>query len=409
VLRPAEHFVTVSSQLYFCGAPIRLDSYNRCQFACSYCFSRARVDSTASSGLRQANPKAFAKRLARVSRGDVRSALDEFLHARVPIQLGGMQDPFSPWERQHGVTIRLLEVLRDWDYPTIISTKGDLWLADPYAKLVGTMNTYVRVSAAGIEEERRSKVDVGCGSFESVLQRITRGRNAGIQVALRIQPVVPGSEAAALEMAERAAASGAMQVSFEYLKMPSEDLPRESARLQRATGRDVWTVMKERGVTRVGRDYTLTAESKLAFLTSAKAVCRRRGVWFGAGDTEFIPCSDGAGCCNGSSLFLKRSRSFAANLVGVIASRATGELIRFRDLEQFWRPAGNVHHYLNSNSRTRSADRKLSSWMALVAHRWNGSVGPYSPTFFWGVSWTGKFDRDGYRIYRRENSGLPDA
>jgi DNA repair photolyase len=107
-----KHFATISSQVYFCSSPIRLDSYNRCQFGCTYCFSRSRSFDTSRPGLTVANPAAFSDRMARVSQGKIQSAFDEFLAARVPIQLGGLQDPFGSIELKHQVTLELLRVLR---------------------------------------------------------------------------------------------------------------------------------------------------------------------------------------------------------------------------------------------------------------------------------------------------------
>jgi hypothetical protein len=38
-----------------------------------------------------------------------------------------------------------------------------------------------------------------------------------------------------------------------------------------------------------------------------------------------------------------------------------------------------------------------------MSYRWNGGKGPYSPAFFYGVTWRGEYDNDGYKIYRFEN------
>jgi len=395
-------FVTVTSQLFFCASPIRLDSYSRCQFGCVYCFARARTRSIRGTGVKEANPRAFGKRLERVAAGKTESALDEFLKARVPIQFGGMQDPFSEWEESKRTSLKLLEVLRHYDYPTIISTKGNVWLTHSYARVLRSTNCFVRISAAAIEESRRPNVDIGAGSYEAVLERIKRSRDLGIPIALRIQPVIPGSERVALDMAGRAGAAGAGQVSFEHLKVASENIVSESRRLFRATGRDVWGLMTAKGLTRVGKDYTLTAAAKVDFLRSARSLCRRLGVSFGAGDTEFIHQSDGVGCCNGSTWFLREAQQFTANFSGVLSQKRSGDLISFSDLRKEWSPGGNVHRYLTSNSRARDQSGRFSSWLSLLAHRWNGGIGPYSPAFFWGVRWTGKYDRQGFRIYRYE-------
>src|SRR5215472_1108197 len=135
-----KHFATVSSQLYFCSSPIRLDSYNRCQFGCTYCFSRNRSLDTSLPGLKIANAVSFGDRLARVAQGRIRSAFDEFLAKRVPIQLGGLQDPFSGLEINHGTSLELLKILSQYKYPTIISTKSTLVAKEPYISRLKKMN-----------------------------------------------------------------------------------------------------------------------------------------------------------------------------------------------------------------------------------------------------------------------------
>ena len=394
------HFSTVTSQLYFCSSPIRLDSYNRCQFGCLYCFSRKRGLANAVDGLKQANPLAFRQRLERVNRGVIRSGFDEFLAQRIPIQLGGMQDPFSPMEIDRRVTLELMSILADFNYPTLISTKGSLLLEPKYISKLQEMNVLVRLSAAGVSEKYRSSVDVGCSPFEETLRKITALRYAGLPCSLRIQPVIPGFENSALEMASRAVAAGVSHISFEYLKLGTESLKKDTTRLARAVNTNVWRKMKAKGVTRLGRDYTLTKQSKSDFVFKAKKECKALKVYFGAGDTEFIHLSDGNGCCNGSSLFLKNSKQFLSNYVGAVSDKKFGDLIFFDHLKKQWYPKGNIHHYLTTNSRARIKSNIYPSWLALIAYRWNGDTSPYSPDFFWGVEWTRKFDNKGFKIYQ---------
>src|SRR5262245_40227297 len=145
-----KHAVSVSGQIFFCAAPIRLDAYDGCQFGCVYCFSRRRARRWASKGVHAANSKAFEQRLKRVAEGNYLSALDEFRAIRVPIQLGGLHDPFTPREKSSGVTYRLLRILSDFNYPTLISTKGELVADTQYVSLLRQMNVVVRFSAAGV-------------------------------------------------------------------------------------------------------------------------------------------------------------------------------------------------------------------------------------------------------------------
>lgn len=405
------HFTTVTSQLYFCSSPIRLDSYNRCQFGCVYCFSRKRGLANSTDGLKSGSAQAFCRRLDRIQSGHVQSGLDEFLQNRIPIQFGGMQDPFSPMEQKHMVTLDLMKILRDHKYPTLISTKGDLFRLNKYENVLSSMNVLVRLSAAGVSEQFRSSVDVGCSSFAKTLEKIRRLSALGLPVSLRIQPVIPGFEDDALRMAEEATDAGVSHISFEYLKIGSENFDVDAKRTSKAVNRDVWEHMRQMGTKKIGRDYTLKTEAKAPFVFRAKAQCKQLGVAFGAGDTEFIHLSDGSGCCNGSSLFLDQANQFQCNYVGVISNKNEGDQIQFGELQDMWHPSGNIHHYLTTNSRSRDTRESYPSWIALLAYRWNGGRSPYSPMLFWGVDWTGDFDSNGFKIYKylgKFHAGMSD-
>jgi len=62
----------------------------------------------------------------RVQKGEIASALDEFILKRIPFQLGGMSDPFSSIEEKAGVTLEFIKILNEFNYPFIISTKGTM-------------------------------------------------------------------------------------------------------------------------------------------------------------------------------------------------------------------------------------------------------------------------------------------
>jgi len=46
------------------------------------------------------------------------------------VALSGVTDPYQPAERKYGLTRRILEILRDNDFPVHIVTKSDLVLRD---------------------------------------------------------------------------------------------------------------------------------------------------------------------------------------------------------------------------------------------------------------------------------------
>lgn len=397
-----KHSLSVTGQIYFCSAPIRLDSYDTCQFGCVYCFSRDRSRAWASKGIHQANAKALSLRLERVARGEVRSAVDEFLARRVPLQLGGLQDPFTPMEAGLGVTRELLSVLREFQYPTLISTKGSLPVSEPYLSLLAGMNVVVRLSAAGIPESLRSIVEPRSEGFAATIRVLEALGGNGIVSGLRIQPIFPGYEEEALEMAEAAAAAGVKQLSFEYLKVPGESVDTEIAAASRALGYDIVERMRGLGVVRLGPDWMLSKDVKRPFVRRARSLSHGVGVKFGAGDTEFIPWSDGNGCCGASELTQEGANHFTANFVGAIRASLgrPDKRISFDLLADLWSPEQSVGNYMDWRRRIPPDKRDgRSDWLALMGRRWNGGKSPYSPAFFDGVVATDEVDESGFRVY----------
>lgn len=397
-----KHSLSVTGQIYFCSAPIRLDSYDTCQFSCVYCFSRDRSRAWASKGIHQANPKALALRLERVARGEVRSAVDEFLARRVPLQLGGLQDPFTPMEAELGVSRELLTVLRDFQYPTLISTKGSLAVSEPYLSLLGEMNVVVRLSAAGIPESLRRIVEPRSQGFAATIRILEALGERGIVSGLRIQPIFPGYEEEALEMAKAAAAADAKQLSFEYLKVPGESVDTEIAAASKALGYDIVERMRGLGIVRLGPDWMLSRDIKRPFVRRARSLSHELGVKFGAGDTEFIPWSDGNGCCGASELTQKGANHFTANFVGAIRASLgrADKRISFDMLADLWSPEHSIGNYMDWRRRIPPDQRDgRSDWLALMGRRWNGGKSPYSPAFFDGVVATNEVDESGFRVY----------
>ena len=168
-------------------------------------------------------------------------------------------------------------------------------------------------------------------------------------------------------------------------------------------GFNIYDKMVERGIKKIGRDYVLSSEAKWPFLLKALSICHQNNISFGAGDTEFIHLSDGDGCCNGSSQYLRNANQFKSNYTGILKGIENEKKIKFSDITRQWHPELNVHRYLNKNSRVRLDNANDSSWISLIGYRWNGYGGPYSPEFFKGVTWENELDEDGNKIYTYRN------
>src|SRR5262249_7310028 len=89
------------------------------------------------------------------------------------------------------------------------------------------------------------------------------------------------------------------------------------------------------------------------------------------------------------------------NLVGAIkaALRRPDRRVMFGEIERRWSPKRPVSTYLSTRSRTKAPGAKRTDWVSLMAYRWNGENGPYSPAYFDGVVWKGEVDRRGFRVF----------
>jgi DNA repair photolyase len=252
-----EYALSISSQFPFCGIPLRLDTYSDCQFACRYCFAASRGGATAKRPMQMADPQIFRRRMKRVSSGRASSAVDEMLVQRIPIHFGGLSDPFSPLELQHRRTLAFLEVLYEYKYPTILSTKGDAVVHKDYVKLLQEKNFLVQISISINDDILSSEIDRGAPVTSRRIENLNQLSAANVQTAVRMQPLIPSLEASAFELLLRVANAGAKHVSVEYLKLPVEHEWGHRDRLSSAMGFDLSKFYSESSSVRMGREWVL--------------------------------------------------------------------------------------------------------------------------------------------------------
>lgn len=125
-----------TSQFTICSNPVRMDLYNRCKFGCVYCFAENRQDDVVVS----VDTKIYIDNLRNSLIGNGKDSFSVMIRQGWPVHIGGMSDPFPPRERYTHSTFSALEVLSEYNYPAIISTKSDLLLhCNDYVDLISDM------------------------------------------------------------------------------------------------------------------------------------------------------------------------------------------------------------------------------------------------------------------------------
>ena len=394
-----KYYIALTSQLPFCSVPLRIDTYSKCQYSCAYCFSRARGGASGSTGNQEIKPEALRRRLARVSNGKCEGAVEQFLERRIPLQLGGMNDPFSPWENQKAKTYQTLCILNEFDYPTIISTKGTMSSKPKYARVLSNGNFYVRVSASLAEPSISAELERGVPAFCERMSVCADLASQDIPVSLRLQPVVPGYENQVSQIVEAARRSGVRHVTAEYLKLPLERNSRHSAFLERVLP-GIYERYRGWGAKRIGRELVLPSVRKKSGLFEIRRVVSEAGMSYGFADNEFLYLNPFKSCCNGADLFLRDASFFEANILGMIKRQSVGKSIRFGLSKEDWVPSDSVFSHLNSHSRgSRQYLAPRERYVEFLRSKWNGSSIRGGPSDYWGIVDSGEVDEEGNKVF----------
>ena len=199
-----------------------VNPYRGCEHGCIYCFARpSHAFLNLSPGLD------FETKL--IARPGIGAVLARELSAKgycvQVVAIGTNTDPYQPIEAKHGVMREVLEVLRDFNHPVAITTKGtlverDLDILAPMAAL-GLAR--VGVSITTLDAGLSRKMEPRAAAPVRRLATIRRLTDAGVPVRVMVAPVVPGLTDHEVEPILQAAHdAGAVAASFIMLRLPRE-------------------------------------------------------------------------------------------------------------------------------------------------------------------------------------------
>lgn len=378
----------ITSQFCFCALPIRLDTYRGCGFMCTYCFARFRGGNLPSDQVLPANADSIAEQFRRALERPGRrvSVVGQFLRRGVPIHFGGMSDPLQPAELRYRVTEKVLRLLSEYSYPTVLSTRSLLVVEEPYASILAELKPLVvQFSFSSTSDATARTVEPRCNPPSALLRAMERLSRRGVNVTCRWQPYIPGVSEAPSEFVQRVSGTGCRHVALEHLKVPLERGNPLWAQFVSGTGRDLHLVYRRAGALRDGREYVLPAAAKIERLLEVRDLVRAAGMTFGAADNEFQYLSDTEACCSGVDQFLG-FQNFFRHQIGYAVRKSAGAEITYDLIKDEWHPRGSIDWYLNSKSRLGTEDRCEASLKRHVLARWNSDRGPGSPRTFHGIT-----------------------
>ncbi len=202
-----------------------INPYRGCEHGCIYCFARP---SHAYLGLSPGLD--FETRL--IARPDAPDVLARELRSRRyiprPIAIGTNTDPYQPIEKQHEIMRACLKVLRDFNHPVAIVTKGALIERD--LDILGPMGrrglVRVGVSVTTLDARLSRLLEPRAPAPARRLAMIRALTKAGVPVRVMSSPVIPGLTDPEIEAILQAGAeAGAGAASWIMLRLPREVSP----------------------------------------------------------------------------------------------------------------------------------------------------------------------------------------
>ncbi|WP_375250036.1 PA0069 family radical SAM protein [Sphingomonas sp.] len=202
-----------------------INAYRGCEHGCIYCFARpSHAFHDLSPGL-DFETRLFAKPTAAAL---LREELAKPGYLCQPIAMGTNTDPYQPIERDWRITRELIEVLAACDHPLVITTKShrverDIDLLAPMAakRLVA-----VAISVTSLDPRIAMTIEPRAPTPERRLAAVRRLTDAGIPTYVNMAPVIPAITDHEVEaIVARAAAAGALGVSFIPVRLPWEVAP----------------------------------------------------------------------------------------------------------------------------------------------------------------------------------------
>jgi DNA repair photolyase len=124
-------------------------------------------------------------------KGTVRSHAQKLLSKKLTLRVGMNTDPFQKIENDLNITYKLLELLKEYQYPYVLLTKNAIIADKKYLPLYDRNISYLQVTITSLNAEMSKKIEGGASLPQDRLDAVRTLIEAGNRVAVRINPLFP--------------------------------------------------------------------------------------------------------------------------------------------------------------------------------------------------------------------------
>ena len=199
-----------------------INPYRGCEHGCVYCFARPTHAYLGLSPGLDFETRLFAKTAAPEL---LRRELNNPKYVCKVIALGANTDPYQPIEREHRITRRVLEVLRDFGHPVSVVTKSALVRRDIdiLAPMAAKGLASVAVSITTLDRDLARRLEPRAPTPQRRLETLRALADAGIPANVLASPMIPALNDSELDaILTAASAAGATGAGCILLRLPLE-------------------------------------------------------------------------------------------------------------------------------------------------------------------------------------------
>lgn len=410
-----------SGEILDCSMPMTFDTYDYCSYNCLYCFSffqkalkefNPHFTNHIGSHYRDVKPKCVnVNKIKKLFKGELeKSQFNSYIKQRIPMQWGGLGDPFDMFEKKYGVGLELLKFFKEIDYPICFSTKGTWWTGDErYTDLFHKQKNWnIKISIINFNQKITKKIEKGCPSPNERLNAINRVSLLDCGgVTLRLRPFVIGmsdKDNDYLYIIEKASQCGATALSTEFFCLEgraNENLKERYNGMSEALGFDILNFYRKNSR---GSGYLrLNWRIKKPYIDKMQDLCNKLGMRFYVSDAHHKDR-----CCNGSCCGLDKTWNYCrgqfTEVLCKARERSDGRVYWSKDMEPYVQMYKEFLWRVAENFNTGGAWQRVGRWKQTmydyIKEIWNSPKNAKSPyQYFAGLLRPVKIDKNGDVVY----------
>ena len=398
-----------TNEILDCSMPMTFDTYNLCSYQCQYCFSfyqQSHYDDYMQKNMQHVN----VEKVKKIFTDPDSSQFAAYVKKRIPMQWGGLSEPFDLREKEQGITLELLRFFRQINYPVSLSSKSVWHLKDDRYRdvLNGAKNFHIKVSIITYDEEKARKIEKGVPTPKERVWAIGEYVKLGLAAAnLRLRPFIIGvSNPSHAELIKQVAAVGAYGVSTEFFCLEARAAPNVKARykiMSDVAGYDIWEFYRRFSVQQGYR--RLNYEVKRPYINGIKLLCAGYGLKLFVSDANHKEaCAYGSCCCGvpDTGMFGKFAKCQFTQ--AILIAKKKGE-VHFSDIASEETEYLKETPYIDAEgfNTANLANRAKHRYMSMFDHMratWNNPKHQNSPyRYFDGILLPVRLDENNDVVY----------